>query len=235
MVATDSPVRAEDVLAVKSRIPWGPVLAAAAVTLAVYFLLTLLGTAIGLSVGGRVSGPSLGTAAVVWAVATTALAMYLGGFLVSKLAVGESRSEAVVYGVVVWAVVFAALLWLMASGVRAGYTAVVGMASVAANTDAQSWEEAARRAGVPQERIDEARESAKNAPADARRASEDPVTQAVAAESATRAAWWAFAGTLFSMLAAVGGAVVGSGPAFRLIGPARVTGVSDPAYGRFRS
>jgi hypothetical protein len=233
MLATSNDaVRAEDVFGVTSRIKWGPLLAAAAVSVAVYFLLTLLGTAIGLSVGDRVSGEALGTGAVVWAVLTTAVALFVGGYLASQLSVGETRAEAMVYGVVVWAAVFAMLMWLMASGVRAGYTAVVGMANVAANTDAQSWEDAARRAGVPQERIDQARESVRNAPADARQAANDPANRQMAAENATKAAWWAFAGTLLSMLAAVGGAVAGAGPAFRILPTARVVSARETVSSR---
>lgn len=220
-MSIDAPVRPEDVFPVRSRVSWGPIFAGAMAALAVYFLLTLLGSAIGLTVGDDVRPRTLATGAAVWAILVTAVALFFGGWIVSQLTVGETKAEAIVYGVILWGVVFAMLLWLLASGVRAGFNAMVGVASagqvVAQNISEEDWQEAARRAGVPQERIDEWRQQAKDLPADARKAVEDPENRRAAAETATKASWWAFGGTLVSMIAAVAGAVFGAGPTLRLL------------------
>jgi len=216
-MADNTSVHVEDLLPVRSRVSWGAIFAGAMVALALYVLLTLLGGAIGFSVGSRVRPETLGTGAAIWAIWTTVVSLFIGGYVTSQCSVGENRFEAILYGVILWGVLFAILFWLMASGVRAGFTAMVGMAHttqvVAGDASARGWEEAAHRAGVPQATIDEWRSKVPDADRVAR-AAEDPENQAAAA----RVSWWTFLGTLVSMLAAVGGAYVGSGPRFRLVG-----------------
>ena len=245
----DAPdVDAEDVLPVSSRISWGAILAGAVLALALYFLLTLLGAAIGLAVSDDASTGALGTGAAVWAVLVTALCLFAGGYAASHLTVGENKFEAAVYGLLVWAVVFFMLLWLMASGVRAGFGAMVSVATAGGaavgsiadavpgdalsggalkNLTAADVERFARQAGVEQAQIDQMKRSAEDLAAEAqdpaarrqaRQTAEREAGEAAEAvgDAATTAAWWAFGGTLLSMLAAVGGGVVGAGPRFRL-------------------
>lgn len=216
-MTNESAVHAEDILPVRSRISWAAILAGSVLALAVYLLLTLLGGAIGLSVSGNVNDKALGIGAVVWAIVTTAACLFLGGFIASQLTTGENKVEGLMYGLLVWGVVFASLMWLMASGVRAGFNAMVGMATPAANASANSnWEEVARRNGATDADVERFRTNMQNAPDNIRNAINDPANQAAAVENATRAAWYSFLGTLVSMLAAGFGGYVGSGPTFRL-------------------
>lgn len=212
---SDTPaVRAEDILPVRSRISWGPIFAGAALALALYFLLALLGGAIGLSIGGQVRGENIASGAAIYAIVITALCLFIGGVITSQFTVGENKLEAVVYGLVMWAVVFAILMWLLASGVRAGFNAMVGVATVGLPETAQvNWEAEARNQGVPQEKINEWRQEAKEAPNEAVAAVENPQNQQTAAEVSL----WAFGGALLSMLAAAGGALFGAGPTLRLV------------------
>jgi hypothetical protein len=198
---------------VRSRISWGAIIAGAVVSIAVYFVLTLFAAAIGLSVRHNVTAETMGTGAAIAAVVTALVSLFLGGWVSSQLAVGENKSEAIIYGVVLWGVVFAMLLWLMASGVQAGFNAMLGATTAVRPGANVTWEEAARQAGVPQDRINDW----KNQAAEARRAIEDPAARQQAGETATAATWWSLAGTVLSMLAAVGGAYLGAGPDFRLI------------------
>lgn len=221
----------EDLSGVRSRISWGAILAGSVLAIALYFLLTLLGGAVGFSVSDRFGGRTIGIAAAVYAIIVTALCLFAGGFVASQMTAGENRREAAMYGLLVWATVFAMLLWLMASGVRAGFNTMVGVATTGAsvadataqNTTQADAEEAARRFGFTQQQIDEVKARAKNAPAEARAAAEDPATKQRAEEAAreagevaTRVTWWSFFGTLVSMLAAAAGGYVGAGPTFRL-------------------
>jgi hypothetical protein len=226
-VANTETVRAEDLLAVRSRISWGPIIAGAALALAVFFLLALLGGALGLSVNGQVRGDNIATGAAVWAIVTTALCLFIGGFVTSQFSVGENKLEAVIYGLIMWGVVFAALMWLMASGVRAGFNAMVGVATISSPTVAQvNWEEEAKKQGVTQEQISELRKKASEAPDRAKAAIQDPQNQQAAEEAATKASWWAFGGALLSMLAAGIGALVGAGPSLHLVAVSRTPGYS---------
>jgi hypothetical protein len=214
MVASE-PVAAEDVLPVRSRIAWGAVFAGAVLALATYFLLTLVGTALGLSIHGRVSDRGLATGAVVWAVIVTAWSLFVGGFIASQLTTGENKFEGMVYGFLVWGVVLATIITLLAVGVRAGFGAMVGVAQAApANTN---WEEVARRNGATDADIERARTNLANSPASVRDALNDPANRQAAEENATRAAWYSVLGTVLSMLAAAGGGYIGAGPTFRLV------------------
>src|SRR4029077_20872387 len=100
---------------------------------------------------------NLRVGAAIWAVAATAIALFVGGWVTTRCAAGENKTEAVVHGIIMWGVVLAILLWLMAMGVRAGFNAMVGMANMvqtaALNTSVEDWEAAARRAGVPSDAI----------------------------------------------------------------------------------
>ena len=227
----DSPVGVEDMVGVRSRISWGAIIAGSVLALALYFLLTLLGGAIGFSVSDKFGGKTIGVAAAIYAILVTAGCLFAGGFVASQFTAGENRREAAMYGLLVWAAVFTMLLWLMATGVRAGFNTMVGVATAgssmadatAKNTTQADAEEAARKFGFSQQQIDEVKAKAKNAPGDLKATIDDPATRAKAEEAAreagevaTRVTWWSFFGTLVSMLAAAAGGYVGSGPTFRL-------------------
>jgi len=226
-------IRAEDVLPVRSRVSWGAIFAGAMVALSLSFLLNLLGAALGFSISDRVRPETLGGAAAGWSIVVTVLALFIGGYVASQCSVGENRFEAALYGVILWGVLFSMLLWLMATGVRSGLSAMVGMAHanqvVTGDASSGGWEESARRAGVSQERIDQLKKDMPTGD-QARRATEDPANQRAAAEAATRVTWWAFLGTLLSMLAAVAGAYVGAGPTFRLVGTPYFPSRGDAAH-----
>src|SRR5437868_15122856 len=101
--------KASDLLAVRSRISWGAIAAGAMVALAIYFVLTLLGLALGMELIMRGQG-GLGPGAAIYSILTLLLAMFLGGWATSRLAVGESKLEAVLYGIILWGVLFTGLI-----------------------------------------------------------------------------------------------------------------------------
>lgn len=231
-------VQAEDLLPVRSRISWGAILGGAVLALSLYFLLTLLGAAMGLSISGSVNAQSMKVGAAIYAVIVTAICLYIGGCYASRLTVGENGIEGATYGVLVWAVVFGSLMLLMAIGVRSGFNAMVGLATaqqvVATDPNTPNWEEMARRAGVPQDRILDWKQQAQDAPATARQAMEDPQNQQAAIEATTRVTWFTFVGAWLSMMTAAAGGYVGAGPTFRLAGliAKRVEVVRPPVAAR---
>lgn len=184
---------------VRTRISWGAILAGVAVAMAIYALLMSLGVAVGLSVSDDLNSRSLGTGAGVWGFISLLIALFSGGWVTTQVTVGESRTEAMLYGVVLWATTSVLLLWLTAVGVRAGvenHLALQNMSGrnqIAASTDTVQTDET-RQADM--ERIREA---------------------------GREGSWWAFAGILLSMVAAIGGA---------LIGPVELTVRRDPRHFR---
>lgn len=134
---------------VRSRVSWGAIAAGAMVFVAIYFLLTMLGVAVGLEVSANRNDVDLGNGAALWSILTLLLAMFLGGWATSRLAVGETKLEAILYGVILWGVLFIGMFWLFGVGVRIGFGAMMGVASGAnsvAAADGQSG--GASNAGV---------------------------------------------------------------------------------------
>jgi hypothetical protein len=111
-----SVVTTEPSYSVQSRVSWGALLAGAAVGVAIYTVLGLLGVAVGLTVSDRTSPENIGLGAGVWAFVSLAIAMFFAGWVTTQCTVGETRTEAVLYGVVVWAVTATFLVWSAATG-----------------------------------------------------------------------------------------------------------------------
>ena len=226
-------VRATDLLSVKSRVSWGAIAAGAMIALAVYFLLALLGVALGFEAASR-GTPNLGLGAGIYAIASILIAMFFGGWATSRLAVGETKLEAVLYGVILWGLLFAGILWLVGNGIRMGYVTVVGVASGAYTTDSGDWDyarlgEAMRKAGVDRATADKAvaevrsiQSDPTNLPDVARR-NVDPQT---ATQAARTASWYALVGVAASMLAVILGSLIGSGD---VPVPVPVLGVRRPS------
>jgi len=208
------PVRYEDVAQLRSRISWGAIFAGMVVALACALILTLFFTGVGLSLTATdVRSNALEIGSLVAAVVTVIVAMFVGGWVTTQLTAGETSREAVIHGILCWAAVTGASLCMAVSGVRAtGYFALMGGAMVAQN--ATNWEDAARQAGVPQARIDQWRADLRNTNVAA--AANDPQNQEQARRAAIVTAWAALVGVLLSMGAAIGGAMAGCGPNFRL-------------------
>jgi len=215
---TQQEVGVEDLVPVRSRVSWGAVLAGSMIALAVYLVLTLFASSIGLSL----SDTNIRDSTWTWVVAIAAIfsviaALFCGGWVTTQLAVGENKTESMIHGVLTWGVTFAVMVWLVGMGVRTGYNAMIGAAYVSQATgqQPQDWRDLARRSGVPEERIQDLdrRTNVENVSQQA----QDPAQRQAALDQATAISWWTLFGTLLSIAAAVGGALVGSGPTFRLL------------------
>jgi hypothetical protein len=112
-----------DVFAVHSRISWGALFAGAVVALSTFLLLSALGAAIGLSVNQ--DAETMGWAATIWAIVSTLIALFLGGWVATQCTAGENMSEGVMYGIIHWGLVFAILMALTTTGlsehIRSGH------------------------------------------------------------------------------------------------------------------
>lgn len=157
MASTSPTLKATDLLSVKSRVSWGAIAAGAMISLAVYFLLTLLGIAAGLEAASRRPkdvADSLGFGVALFSIITLLISMFFGGWATSRLAVGESKLEAVLYGVILWGVLFVGLFWLVGAGVRVGFGAMLGLASGAVSVADDDPAASAASPGVAGKLID---------------------------------------------------------------------------------
>lgn len=206
----------ENFVEVGSRVSWGAILAGAVMALAISFILSLLGAAIGLSATRNLAREGLGTGTAVWAVVTTIIALFFGGWITSQCVVGETKAESVVHSIIMWGVVLAMVLWLTASGISAGFNSMIQAATAAGGASQETWQQMARAAGVSQADIDRMTQQAAGQ-------AQDPEVQRRVQRAAMEAAWWTFGGTILSLIAAIAGALVGTTPQFRLL-PIHVIG-----------
>lgn len=170
---------------VGSRISWAAIVAGAAVALAIHALLTALGVAVGISVSDDVNRNTLGTGAGIWTFISLLVALFAGGWVTTQVTTGESRSEAVLYGVVLWATTSMLLVSIATSGARAGIDAAQAVQSMAGANRMTATD-------------------------DVRTNSDDgSITMERVREAGKEGAWWAFAGMLMSLVAAITGALVG--------------------------
>ena len=226
-----------DLLAVKSRVSWGAIAAGAMVALTIYIVLTLLGVALGVEAAVRGTDQSLGAGTAIYSIVVLLLAMFFGGWATSRLAVGESKTEAVLYGLILWGVLFLGMVWLLSAGLRTGFGAMVGTASgVYAGDDGRiDVDRVARdlkRAGVDEATVDKYRGSTSGsattraAAADVgREMGNDPEVRRAAsraAQGARQATWWTLRVSSTSVGTVIVGSLVGSG---ELLQPVPILGV----------
>ena len=218
------PVRYEDVAGVKSRVSWGAVMGGSVVTLAAYLLFSLLlaGTGLAISNAGH-DGGSVALGTVLVGVFCMGLALFAGGWVATQMTAGETKFESVIYGILTWSTVTALSLVTVGMGIRAGYHGLLGAAYVAQSTNPpditkDNGEAVARRYGVSKEKIAEFKNDKGEFNAErVRDEINNPENQEAARKAAMMATWTALVGTLLGMAAAIGGALVGSGPEFRLL------------------
>jgi hypothetical protein len=238
-MAETSVPSAADLLAVRSRVSWGAIAAGAMVALTIYVVLTMLGVALGIEVAVRRAGADLGTGAAIYSILALLLAMFFGGWATSRLAVGESKLEAVLYGLILWGVLFTGMIWLLASGIRTGFGGLVGLAAGAYTTeggriDVDRVASDLKRAGVDEATVSKYRgyyERVRENPGAAAEVSRELSGEPGAREAARQASWWSLAGVLISLATAVTGSLVGSGEILQpvpILGVRRVAGDRRP-------
>jgi hypothetical protein len=194
-------VELHDVRSVGSRVSWGAVLAGSVVAIAVYAALTMLAIALGITTIDAMNRDTFAVSALVVMIFNTLVSLFVGGFVASRATAGEDKTEALIYGILVWGSLFVFTL-LTSTGLGLGLGM---MASNVARPQAEqgqspSSEDVATSLGLSEEQkqkysevYGEARQVASQA---------DPTTMA----------WLGFGGMVLSILASVGGAICGAGP-----------------------
>jgi hypothetical protein len=121
----------EPMWSVNSRLSWGALLAGGVVALAMYFLMSLLGVALGVTFSDRFTPEQLGRVAAGYSFAALIVCMFVGGWVSTRCTAGEFRSEAALYGVIVWAVTSSVLIPLTALGIGTGVSTVLAAHGIA--------------------------------------------------------------------------------------------------------
>jgi hypothetical protein len=124
-------VQAEDLVSVGSRISWGAIFAGSVLALGMYMLLSVLGGAVGLTLRDRVTEDNLKASVIVWTIIIACVSLFTGGVVTSCFTVGENKIEAVIYGILMWALTFAIVIALSAGGVHTGYGNLLRMPDIA--------------------------------------------------------------------------------------------------------
>jgi hypothetical protein len=233
-MADSTTPNARDLIAVRSRISWGAIAAGAMVALAIYVVLTLLGLAVGIEVAVRGANVSMGAPAAIYTLVILLVAMFFGGWATTRLAVGESKLEAVLYGIILWGVLFVGMIWLVSAGISTGFGAMLGLASGVYSTteggpDADRIAADLARAGTDEATVNKVRDYYRRLREDPGSLASDPQSRQTfsqVAQSTRSATWWSLAGVLLSMVTVIVGALTGSG---ELLQPVPILGVRRPS------
>lgn len=221
---------AVDLIGVRSRVSWGAIAAGAMVSLTIYIVLTMVGVALGIEMAVRGAADQVGAGAAIYSIVVLLLAMFFGGWATSRLAVGESKMEAVLYGMILWGVLFMGMVWLLAAGMRTGFVALFGTASgvYAVEGGRIDYDRVAadlKQAGVDDATVDKYRsyyDRVRTSPVEAADVGRELGGDAAAREAARRASWWSAGGILVSLATVILGSLVGSG---ELLQPVPILGV----------
>jgi hypothetical protein len=211
-------VQVKDVAGVRSRVSWGAILGGTMAAVAVFFLLSVLGTAIGATVLYRSGDTDISLGAAIWAVITMVLALFSGGCVASQCTAGETKEESVMYGVIMWGTIFTMLVALMATRINIGFVDVmrvtVGSTQTSPTLASTATEKQLRDQNFTAEQIAWLKS---NHPGFVQAGNVQTVQDIAQDQRTVTAAWWTFGGILLSMLAAISGALTGAGPTFRLV------------------
>jgi hypothetical protein len=101
------------------RVSWGGIWAGVLAAVGVLLLLTALGLAIGISAADfqDPDAGALGMGAVIWAALALLFALFVGGFMSTRLAMITDKSTGLYEGALVWVLSIILTLYLAASGV----------------------------------------------------------------------------------------------------------------------
>jgi hypothetical protein len=189
------------------RISWGAVIAGVILSLIVYLIMSVLGTAIGASLLAPMSQPNpgrvFGFGSGVWVIVTTVLAVFVGSYFAGRCAPVLGW----LHGLLAWAVMTLLLLYGMTSIIGGAVSVAGNVAAATANVGAAASNQAGQAGGSL---VDSAKQQAQAAldGASSAAASGDAQQDAMqaahtAARGIARATWYSFAALLVGAIIAV--------------------------------
>jgi len=223
----------QDLASVGSRVSWGAVLAGAVVAVAVYATLMTLAMAIGITAREQLLNMPrtyVITAAVVALVSLLA-ALFLGGLVASRSTAGETKLEAIIYGLLVWGTLF---VFAMISTANVATNVAIGFGQVAMAERAADQGSGLTNAQIESLALTEEQKKELKQSQNLRNKSnvlgltEEQISRLkLTSEQEQKlqnvledtreidpatAAWMGFGSMVLSIIAAIAGAIVGAGP-----------------------
>jgi hypothetical protein len=144
------------------RISWAAIFGGVILVVAVQLLLSLLGAGIGFgtvntNLGSTPTASTLGISAGVWWVASSCVALGLGGYVAAWLAGVEIRFDGVLHGLITWGIATLLTFYLLTSAIGGiiggGFSALGGIASAAGSGVKEAAKPIAQAAGVSPEML----------------------------------------------------------------------------------
>jgi hypothetical protein len=144
------------------RISWAAIFGGVILVVAVQLLLSLLGAGIGFgtvntNLGSTPTASTLGIGAGVWWVASSCVALGLGGYVAAWLAGVEIRFDGVLHGLITWGIATLLTFYLLTSAIGGiiggGFSALGGIASAAGSGVKEAAKPIAQAAGVSPEML----------------------------------------------------------------------------------
>jgi len=196
------------------RLSWGAIIAGVILSMIVYLIMSVLGTAIGASLLSPMSKPDalrgFGFGSGVWVIVTTVVAVFVGSYYSGRCAPVLGW----LHGLLSWAV----MTLLIVYGMTSLITGAVSTAGRVAATSAQVGATAANQTGGASQMIDSAKQQVQAAVASAASAASGPEAEQNAREAAdtaargvARASWFSFAALIVGAIIAI----VSGGAGFR--------------------
>ena len=196
------------------RLSWGSIIAGVILSMIVYLIMSVLGTAIGASLLSPMSKPDplhgFGFGSGVWVIVTTVLAVFVGSYYAGRCAPVLGW----LHGLMSWAV----MTLLVVYGMTSLITGAVSTAGSVAATTAQVSATAANQSGATPSIVDTAKQQVQAAVASAASAASSPQAEQTARETAdaaargvARASWFSFAALIVGAIIAI----VSGGAGFR--------------------
>lgn len=103
------------------RISWGAIIAGVILVLIIHVTLAVIGIAVGLSTVDpateRDPAAGLATGAMIWWIATALIALFIGGWATARLSPAWTRTNGMLHGLVMWAVVQLIFIYLLTSAI----------------------------------------------------------------------------------------------------------------------
>ncbi|HET7094753.1 MAG TPA: hypothetical protein VFI22_14775 [Thermomicrobiales bacterium] len=107
----------QNVMTVRDRVQWGPILAGIFSAAVIFLLLTTLGLGIGASaIEPSTTGETIGTWAAVWGIVTAIIAFFIGGWVAAKTAAVGGSFAGLMNGLIVGAATLLFVIWMSVSG-----------------------------------------------------------------------------------------------------------------------
>ncbi|SAL88756.1 hypothetical protein AWB74_08716 [Caballeronia arvi] len=196
------------------RLSWGSIIAGVILSMIVYLIMSVLGTAIGASLLAPMSKPDplhgFGFGSGVWVIVTTVLAVFVGSYYAGRCAPVLGW----LHGLLSWAV----MTLLVVYGMTSLITGAVSTAGSVAATTAQVGATAANQSGTSPSIVDTAKQQVQAAVASAASAASSPQAEQTVRETAdtaargvARASWYSFAALIVGAIIAI----VSGGAGFR--------------------